>query len=520
MVCNGDGNLHHHQRNNFEINFSYVTKVAVQEKTTLHFYIIKFINIKNNRTMKVEQIYTGCLAQGAYYITSNGEAAIIDPLRETQPYTDRLEKDGVKLKYIFETHFHADFVSGHIDLSKKTGAPIVYGATAKPEFEAVIAADNQVFELGSVKIKVLHTPGHTMESSCFLLIDENGKESALFSGDTLFLGDVGRPDLAQKAANMTQEELAGLLYESLYTKILPLADDITVYPAHGAGSACGKNMMKETVDTLGNQKKMNYALNQPNKEAFVKAVTDGLLPPPAYFGMNVAMNKNGYESYDEVLKQGMKPLTANEFEAAAESTGALILDARNDKDFAKGFIPQSINIGLNGDFAPWVGAMIVDVKQPILLVTDSGKEEEAVTRLSRVGFDNVLGHLKDGFEAWKNAGKETDIVNRITPEQFASEVKIGESKIIDVRKESEYAAEHIEEAYSKPLAYINDWVKDINPQEHFYLHCAGGYRSMVAASILQARGYRNFTEVEGGFNAIAKTNIPKTDYVCQSKVLG
>jgi hydroxyacylglutathione hydrolase len=469
--------------------------------------------------MKVEQIYTGCLAQGAYYITSNGEAAIIDPLRETQPYLDRLEKDGVKLKYIFETHFHADFVSGHIDLSKKTSAPIVYGATAQPEFDAIVAEDNQVFEIGNVKIKVLHTPGHTMESSCFLLIDEDGKETALFSGDTLFLGDVGRPDLAQKAAHMTQEQLAGLLYESLYNKILPLPDDVTVYPAHGAGSACGKNMMKETVDTLGNQKKMNYALNQPNKEAFIQAVTDGLLPPPAYFGMNVAMNKKGYDSFDDVLKHGMKALSAEEFEAVAESTGALILDTRSDKEFTKGFIPQSINIGLSGDFAPWVGAMIVNVKQPILLVTDNGKEEEAVTRLSRVGFDNVLGHLAGGFDTWKNAGKETDTVNRITPEQFASEVKIGEHKIIDVRKESEYAAEHVEEAYSKPLAYINDWVKDINPQEHFYLHCAGGYRSMIAASILQARGYRNFTEVEGGFNAIAKTNVPKTNFVCQIKVL-
>jgi hydroxyacylglutathione hydrolase len=469
--------------------------------------------------MKIEQIYTGCLAQGAYYITSNGEAAIIDPLRETAPYLERLAKDGVKLKYIFETHFHADFVSGHIDLSKKTNAQIVYGATAKPEFEAIVAEDKQIFELGNVKIKVLHTPGHTMESSCFLLIDENGKETALFSGDTLFLGDVGRPDLAQKAANMTQEELAGFLYESLYNKILPLPDDVTVYPAHGAGSACGKNMMKETVDSLGNQKKMNYALNQPSKEAFIKAVTDGLLPPPAYFGMNVAMNKKGYDSFDEVLKHGLKSLNANEFEAVAESTGALILDTRNDKDFAKSFIPQSINIGLGGDFAPWVGAMIVNVKQPILLVTDCGKEEEAVTRLSRVGFDNVLGHLAGGFATWEIAGKETDTVNRITAEQFASEVKIGESKIIDVRKESEYAAEHIEEAYSKPLAYINDWIKDTNMQEHFYLHCAGGYRSMIAASILQARGYRNFTEVAGGFNAIAQTNVPKTNFVCQSKVL-
>ena len=469
--------------------------------------------------MKVEQIYTGCLAQGAYYITSNGEAAIIDPLRETQPYIDRLEKDNVKLKYIFETHFHADFVSGHIDLSKKTNAPIVYGATANPEFEAIVAEDNQIFELGNIKIKVLHTPGHTMESTCFLLMDENGKETALFSGDTLFLGDVGRPDLAQKAANMTQEELAGLLYESLYNKILPLPDDVTVYPAHGAGSACGKNMMKETVDTLGNQKKMNYALNQPNKEAFINAVTDGLLPPPAYFGMNVAMNKKGYDNFEEVLKHGMKALSVEEFEAIAETTNPLILDTRNDKEFSKGFIPQSINIGLSGDFAPWVGAMIVNVKQPILLVTDNGKEQEAITRLSRVGFDNVLGHLAGGFDTWKVAGKETDIVNRITAQQFSTEVKIGESQIIDVRKESEYAAEHDEEAYSKPLAYINDWVKDINPQVHFYLHCAGGYRSMIAASILQARGYRNFTEVEGGFNDIAQTNVPKTNFVCQSKVL-
>jgi len=467
--------------------------------------------------MKIEQIYTGCLAQGAYYLVSEGEAVIIDPLRETTPYLQRLETDQVQLKYILETHFHADFVSGHVDLSKATGAPIVYGPTANPAFDAVVATDHQIFELGNVKIKVLHTPGHTMESTCYLLIDEIGKETALFSGDTLFLGDVGRPDLAQKAANMTQEDLAGLLYESLYNKILPLPDDLIVYPAHGAGSACGKNMMKETVDTLGNQKKMNYALNQPDKEAFVKAVTDGLLPPPAYFGMNVAMNKKGYQNFEKVLTQGMKALSVNEFEAAAESTGALIIDTRSDKAFAQGFIPQSVNIGLGGDFAPWVGALVMNVKQPILLVTDIGKEEEAVTRLSRVGFDNVLGHLKGGFEAWKTAGKEIDHIHRITAEQFSSAIKIGTDTIIDVRKESEYTSEHIEEAYNKPLAFINDWLKDINPQNHFYLHCAGGYRSMIAASILQARGYRNFTEVEGGFNAISKTGVPKTDFVCQSK---
>lgn len=469
--------------------------------------------------MNIEQIYTGCLAQGAYYITSNGEAAIIDPLRETQPYIERLEKEGVKLKYIFETHFHADFVSGHLDLAKKTDAAIVYGPTAQPEFESIIAEDGQVFELGNVKIKVLHTPGHTMESSCFLLMDENGKETALFSGDTLFLGDVGRPDLAQKAAHLTKEELAGLLYESLTKKILPLDDEITVYPAHGAGSACGKNMMKETVDSLGNQKKVNYALNQPNKQAFIEAVTDGLLPPPAYFGMNVAMNKKGYGSFDEVLNRGMIALSADDFEGMAENTGALILDTRSNADFAKGFIPQSVNIGLNGDFAPWVGAMIVDVKQPILLVTDAGQEEEAVTRLSRVGFDHVLGHLKGGFATWKNSGKETDTVNRITAGEFANRFETGKSMVVDVRKESEYAAEHVEEAYSKPLAYINDWINNVDPQQHFFLHCAGGYRSMIAASILQARGYRNFTEVEGGFAAIAQTKIPKTDFICQSKVL-
>ncbi|MFZ4613948.1 MAG: MBL fold metallo-hydrolase, partial [Bacteroidia bacterium] len=469
--------------------------------------------------MKVEQIYTGCLAQGAYYITSNGEAAIIDPLRETKPYLDRLEKDGVKLKYIFETHFHADFVSGHIDLSKNTGAKIVFGPKAACEFAATIATDNQEFKIGDVTIIALHTPGHTMESTTYLLKDSSGKDYAIFSGDTLFLGDVGRPDLAQKAANMTQEGLAGLLFDSLMNKIMPLADDVIVYPAHGAGSACGKNMMKETVDTLGNQKKMNYALNQPNKEAFIKEVLDGLTPPPAYFGMNVAMNKKGYESFESVLNNGMRALSPKEFEVAAESSGALILDTRNPEVFAKSFIPQSINIGLNGDFAPWVGALIADVNQPLLLVTELGKEEEAVTRLARVGFDNQVGHLKGGINAWIEAGMEVDKVNRISAEQFSNDVKIGDSKVVDIRKESEYSSEHIDEAYSKPLAYINDWIKDVNPQEHFYIHCAGGYRSMIAASILQARGYRNFSEVEGGFKAISETKVPKTNFICQSKIL-
>ncbi|MEL7676956.1 MBL fold metallo-hydrolase [Elizabethkingia meningoseptica] len=467
--------------------------------------------------MKVEQIYTGCLAQGAYYIVSEGEAVIIDPLREVQPYLNKLQEDKATLKYIFETHFHADFVSGHLDLSEKTGAGIVYGPTAKPEFEAIIAKDEEVFEIGKVKIKVLHTPGHTLESSCYLLIDEDGKETALFSGDTLFLGDVGRPDLAQKGKDLTQEDLSGMLYESLMNKIMPLSDDITVYPAHGAGSACGKNMQKETVDSLGNQKRTNYALNQPDKAAFVQEVTDGLTPPPGYFAMNVAMNKKGYESFDDVLKQGLTPLSADEFEDQAEATGALILDTRSAADFHKAFIPQSVNIGVKGDFAPWVGAMIVDVNQPLLLVTDEGKEEEVITRLSRVGFDHVVGYLKGGVAAWQEAGKETDSIHRITAEEFAQNYT-PESKIIDVRKEGEYSAEHVEDAYSRPLAYINNWIKDIDPKEHFFLHCAGGYRSMIAASILQARGYRNFTEIEGGFKAVKTTIIPVTDFVCQSKI--
>ncbi len=469
--------------------------------------------------MKIEQIYTGCLAQGAYYVISENEAFIIDPLREVQPYLERLKNDGVSLKYIFETHFHADFVSGHLDLSKATGAPIVYGPNAQPAFEAIVATDEQIFTIGKVKIKVLHTPGHTMESSTFLLIDENDKDVAIFSGDTLFLGDVGRPDLAQKAADMTQEQLAGLLYDSLMNKIMPLSDDITVYPAHGAGSACGKNMMKETVDTLGNQKKMNYALNQPNKEAFIAAVTDGLLPPPAYFGFNVAMNKNGYENFETVKKNAMTPLSPDAFETLVEASSALILDTRDSNAFKNGFVPQAINIGIKGDFAPWVGALIGDVKQEIVLVTEPGMEEEVITRLSRVGFDHVLGFLEGGLEAWKNAGKEVDTVHRISATEFEQEFNAENSSVIDVRKESEYVAEHIENAYCKPLADINDWTKDIQPNEHFFLHCAGGYRSMIAASILQARGYRNFTEIEGGFNAIAKTSIPTSDFVCQSKLL-
>ncbi|AZA82899.1 MBL fold metallo-hydrolase [Chryseobacterium lactis] len=468
--------------------------------------------------MKIEQIYTGCLAQGAYYISSGGEAAIIDPLRETAPYLEKLEKDGLTLKYIFETHFHADFVSGHIDLSKKTGAPIVYGPTAKTEFEAIVAEDNQIFKLGNVTIKVLYTPGHTLESSSYLLIDKHGIERALFSGDTLFLGDVGRPDLAQETERLTKEDLAGMLYDSLYEKILPLPDDIIVYPAHGSGSACGKNMQKETLDTLGNQKKTNYALNQKDKVSFIREVTDGLLPPPAYFGMNVMMNKKGYQCFDEVLARGLQKLSPEQFEKVAETSGALILDVRNNSTFVEGFIPQSVNIGLDGDFAPWVGALVRDVNQPILLVTGKGDEEETMTRLSRVGFDQVLGFLEGGFEAWKGAGKEIDSVNRISAEEFEKEIKGRNIKVIDIRRESEYHAEHIEEAFNKPLAYINEWMSQLNPDEHFYMHCGSGYRSTIAASILQARGYRNFTEIKGGFKAIVFTGIPKSDFVCQTKI--
>ncbi len=474
----------------------------------------------NQANFYIEQIYTGCLAQGAYYITSNGEAAIIDPLREPQPYLERLHRDKVTLKYIFETHFHADFVSGHLDLSKKTNAPIVFGPQAQPNFEFIASKDQQEFQIGTIKIKVLHTPGHTLESTCYVLIDETGKEQALFSGDTLFIGDVGRPDLAQKAASMTQEQLAGTLFHSLRNKIMTLPDDVLVYPAHGAGSACGKNMSKDTVSTIGAQKQLNYALRASMTETeFIKEVTDGLLAPPLYFGANVAMNKFGYESFETVLNQGMRPLPLNEFENIIKEKNTLLLDTRDNGLFCKGFIPQSINIGINGDFAPWVGALIGDVKQPIVLITELGKEKETVTRLTRVGFDNIIGHLQGGINTWESAGKIIETVNRITAIQLAAELIIGTHKVIDVRKETEYTAEHVDESYNRPLANINNWVDEISTDEHFYLHCAGGYRSMTASSILKARGYNNFTEIEGGFNAISKTNIAKTNFVCQSKIL-
>ena len=466
--------------------------------------------------MLIEQIYTGCLAQGAYYITSNGEAAIIDPLREIAPYIERAKRDNVTIKYIFETHFHADFVSGHVDLAKATGATIVYGPNAKTIFEAHIATDGEIFKLGDITIKVLHTPGHTMESTCYLLKDENGNDNAVFSGDTLFIGDVGRPDLAQKAANMTQEMLAETLFDSLRTKIMTLGDAVTVYPAHGAGSACGKNMSKETVSTIGEQKQLNYALRADmTKAEFVKEVTDGLLPPPGYFGMNVQMNKTGYDNITDVMKRGMHELSANAFEAAANETGALVLDTRNAQVFSEGFVPNSINIGLDGQFAPWVGALIPSVKQELLIITDEGQEEETIKRLARVGYDHVIGYLKGGFEAWKEAGKDIDFIKRITADEFAESFK-NKPLVIDVRRPGEFTAEHVDGAKSLPLDFINDEMSDFPKDQPFVIHCAGGYRSMIAASILKSRGIDNFIEVAGGYNAIAKTNVPRTDYVCPS----
>jgi hydroxyacylglutathione hydrolase len=455
--------------------------------------------------MQVEQIYTGCLAQGAYYITSNGEAAIIDPIREIKPYLERAKKDNVKIKYIFETHFHADFVSGHLDLAKATGATIIYGTNANPTFEAHIAKDNEVFLLGNVKIVALHTPGHTMESTCYLLKNEQQQDYAIFTGDTLFIGDVGRPDLAQKSETITQEQLAATLFHSLRTKIMPLADQLLVYPAHGAGSACGKNMSKETFSTLGQQKLFNYALRADmTEQEFIKEVTEGLLPPPAYFPLNVALNKNGYENMEIIMKRSLNALDVHNFENTANQTGALLLDTRNPQVFSEGFIPNAINIGLDGQFAPWVGALIADIQQPFLLITELGKEEESITRLARVGYDNVLGYLEGGFDSWKNAHKEVDTVQRLTAEEFA--VKFANEKVftIDVRKTSEFEANHIENALNLPLDYINENFSEFPKNTPFVIHCAGGYRSMIAASILKARGLNNFVDVIGGFNAMSK----------------
>ena len=472
--------------------------------------------------MKVEQIYTGCLAQGAYYVESNGEAVVIDPLREVQPYIEKAEKNGAKIKYVLETHFHADFVSGHLDLAKKTGATIVFGPTAKPSFDAHVAEDGEILNVGNIQIKVIHTPGHTMESTCFLLIDENGKETSLFTGDTLFIGDVGRPDLAQKViADLTQEKLAAHLYDSLHNKIIPLADDIIVYPAHGAGSACGKNMSKETTDTLGNQKKTNYALQPMSKEKFIDEVLDGLMPPPGYFPENVLMNIKGYESIDEVLHKGTQALSPEAFETAANETDALLLDTRDAQTFSKGFIPNSINIGIDGNFAPWVGTLIPDIKQTILLIADEGREEEIVTRLARVGYDNTIGYLKGGFEAWKKAGKETDTIESISVDELAKRMEENpDLNILDVRKKSEHFSEHVLDSENIALDYINDHITEVNKDKTYYVHCAGGYRSMIFNSILRARGYDNLIDVQGGFDAIkASGKFKVSDYVCPTTML-
>jgi hydroxyacylglutathione hydrolase len=469
--------------------------------------------------MKVDQIYTGCLAHGAYFIESNGEVAVIDPLREVEPYIQMANERNSKIKYVFETHFHADFVSGHIDLAAKTGATIVFGPTTMPMgFEATVAEDGQVFEVGDIKIKVIHTPGHTMESSCFLLIDEQGQETAIFTGDTLFIGDVGRPDLAQKViAEMTQEKLAGHLYESLHHKIIPLADEIIVYPGHGAGSACGKKMSKETSDTLGNQKRTNYALQPMSKEAFIKEVLHGLTPPPGYFPANVLMNIQGYESFDQVLQKGQQALSPRAFEAAANETMALMIDTRQPGEFIKGFVPNSINIGLDGTFASWVGTLVPDVKQEILLITDPGKEEESITRMARVGYDNVIGYLDGGFDAWLADGKEVDTIPQVT----AVELKqITDANVLDVRRKSEFDSEHVLVAENAPLDYINDSMAKLDKNKTYYVHCAGGYRSVIFNSILRARGFDNLVDVKGGFDAIKESQVFEvSDYVCPSTLL-
>ncbi len=467
--------------------------------------------------MKVEQIYTGCLAQGAYYIQSAGEAIIIDPLRETQPYIEKAKADKVKIKYILETHFHADFVSGHVDLASKTGATIVYGPNATADYQLHVAKDSEILKVGNVQIEVLHTPGHTMESTCYLLYNEAGKPEALFSGDTLFIGDVGRPDLAVKT-DLSREDLAAHLYDSLRNKIMPLPDNIIVYPGHGAGSACGKNMSKETFDSLGNQKKVNYALRPDmSKKEFIDEVLDGILPPPQYFMKNAMLNKSGYQNFEDVLEKGLKNLNPNDFEMLANQEEALIIDTRSQADFVKGFIPNSIFIGLGGTFAPWVGTLVPDLKQPILLVTDAGKEEEAITRLARVGYDNTLGVLSGGFKAWEEAKKEVDSIQSISASDLASiHKKDATIQVLDVRKPGEFAAEHIENATNAPLDFINDEMQNITKEQPYYVHCAGGYRSVIFASILKARGFDQLIDVAGGYKAIAATDLPKTDYVCPS----
>ncbi|NND15559.1 MAG: MBL fold metallo-hydrolase [Eudoraea sp.] len=465
--------------------------------------------------MKLEQIYTGCLAHAAYYLESNGEAAIFDPLREVEPYIARAKKDNAKIKYVFETHFHADFVSGHLDLQKKTGATIVFGPTAKPGYDALVAEDNQEFKVGDYTVKVIHTPGHTMESTTYLLIDDKGKEHGIITGDTLFIGDVGRPDLAQHViSDLTEEKLAGHLYDSLRNRIMPLADDLIIYPNHGAGSACGKKMSDETQDTLGHQKEVNYALRADmTKEEFIKELLTGLTAPPGYFPQNVLMNIKGYESLDTVKERGEKPLSPDAFEVAANETEALILDTREQDDFAMGFVPNSINIGLEGNFAQWVGEMILSVKQPILLITYPGKEEEAITRLSRVGYDNTLGFLEGGFETWKKSGKEYDNMERVSASEYVTKYASKDPLIFDIRRKSEFDSQHIKDAINVPLNEINQHLAQFPKDKFFYLHCESGYRSMIASSMLKQRGWDDFADIEDGFEGLKETKIELTEYI-------
>ncbi|WP_158797102.1 rhodanese-like domain-containing protein [Pedobacter sp. L105] len=469
--------------------------------------------------MKIEQIYTGCLAEAAYYIESNGEAAIIDPLREVQPYLKKAKLAGATIKYIFETHFHADFVSGHVDLAQQSGAKIIYGPTAKTTFASYIAKDGETFKIGDLTVTALHTPGHTLESTTYLLSDKDGKPYCIFSGDTLFIGDVGRPDLVQKGAQ-SMEDMAGTLYDSLQSKILSLPDDVLVYPAHGAGSACGKHMSKETFDTLGHQKEVNYALKAVDKNDFIKQVTSGMLPPPQYFAKNAFINKHGYESFAAVQKKGLIPMDPADFEATVNHMGALILDTRDAQDFAKGFIPSSINIGLNGQFAPWVGALITDLKQPLLLIVEDGMAEEAITRLARVGYDETIGYLEGGIAAWITAGKDIETITSIPVSEFEKILNADpQVKVLDVRKTGEYETGHLEVAATRPLDYINDWTNEIDPAGTYYVHCAGGYRSMVAASILKARGVEHVIDIAGGYAAIKSTDLKQTDFTVTSKEL-
>lgn len=467
--------------------------------------------------MHIEQIYTGCLAQGAYYIESGGEVAIIDPLRATQPYIDLAASRGAKIKYIFETHFHADFVSGHVTLSEKTGAEIIYGPSAKCAFQSTEAEDGQRFPLGEIVIETIHTPGHTMESTCWLLRTAEDRPHALFSGDTLFLGDVGRPDLAQKAVEMTQEDLAGMLFDSTRSKVMTLPDEVIVYPGHGAGSACGKNMSSETVGSIGAEKATNYALRADMTRAeFIEELTDGLLPPPAYFPLNVALNKQGYESFEDVLQRGTHALDPRQFERVAEDSGAIVLDVRNQQAFAEGHVPRSIFIGLEGNFAPWTGALIVDVKQPLLIVCEPEQLEEAITRLSRVGFDQVVGYLEGGVEAWTAAGKDLDCIKRISGDDFAALHKVqgAEIQLFDVRTESEYRSERVAGSINEPLNLLSNHTDIFPRDETFFMHCLTGYRSAISQSILKSRGIHNGVDVVGGWESLKETDIPVTEFVC------